>query len=194
MLFSDSFDDTVSSSIKYDDFYRYSDVVDIKLAQASVITVFTTIHDLISYVFFCSFKTYVDVKTLKGFKAALEQKQSISSIDRSDEMKASIRRNTAMVLTISLVNVIFRLPDLSPSVMLFIALFDSRGPYLVKSLCLSYNLCISAIQSGSVFYMFYLSINLATQLGFNNVFRLTFYQLLKAIFYKKTSKAVIYNK
>lgn len=193
VLFSNSYDGFQTNPSSDYNFYWFSQAVDGKLAQSAVITLFTTIHDLISYVFFCGFTIYIDCKTVKVFKSVLKQKQNISSIDRSDEMQASIRKNTAMVLINSLMNLILRLPDLTPTVMLFIVLFNSRGAYLVKTFCLGYNLCVSVIQSGSVFYMLSLSTNIFVQIFFNNVFRLSFNRLLSTIFCRKLNTPVAYT-
>lgn len=152
-----------------------------KVERISLYVSFTAVYDLASYFSFCLAICFIEVKTLINFGQLMRQKEKISSIDRSKEMKKAKQRNTRMVLVNTLVNVSLRFPELTALIFFLIVSISENGPYMLKNLCSMYNFCLELLDLDKIFFMISLSMSFFIQLKFNSSFRTSFFQLKGSI-------------
>lgn len=146
-----------------------------KMNQLSVLTGFTLLHDAFSYFLFCLVSLIMDTLTIKKLKDALREKEKIKGDQEREKNRDSEKRSIIMVLLSSLVNFLFRAPELA-SIVMFYTITDSGG-YMFKSLCWTYASCLVAVDISNVFYIMSLCFYLFFYLKFNSVFKNSFDKL-----------------
>lgn len=149
------------------------------LAQLPLITAFTLVHDIFTYFLFCIILFVLDVLTIIKLHNALKEKSKMLR-DKAErnKCKESERRSIMMVILTSLVNIVFRAPELVSIVFYYV--MTQNSVYIFRMLCSVYTTCSVFIDYAQVFYDISLCFYLFFYIKFNLVFQASYQVLVQA--------------
>jgi hypothetical protein len=136
----------------------------------------TIVHDFFSYFLFCILNLTADVITILKLKEAFAEKTRlrVSSKEKKQEQERAERRSILMVVLNSLVNVLFRIPELL-SIIFFLIISAKQNKYVYRLMCTSFDECNAMNQISDSFYNFTTVFNILFYYFFNNIFKFAFH-------------------
>lgn len=149
------------------------------ITQLPLITSFTLVHDIFSYFLFCFISILLDVITVIKLHQALQEKKKMLH-DKSEREKCSEseRRSVMMVILSSLVNMVFRAPELV-SVAFYYVVTQNDG-HVFKTLCMTYSSCLVFVDYADIFYILSLCFSFFFYVKFNLVFYNSYQALVES--------------
>lgn len=151
-----------------------------KLAQLPLLSSFSLIHDLFSYFLFCLFSLILDILTVKKLRDSLREKEKIKGNQENKKNRESERKGIMMIVSNSLVNFLFRAPEVL-SVVFFYTIINDGG-FVFKMVCFGFSSCLTLVDFSNVFYIMSLCFNLFFYIKFNLVFRCSFVIFIRSSF------------
>lgn len=158
---------------------KFKGIVNNKLNQLPVLSIFLFIHDFFSYFFYCFASSVIDALTVRNLRRVLVEKKNKSSVDHQDKARKSEIKSIIMIVLISFFNFTLRFPELFSTILFYNLLFNKQSNYIFKMLCFSYRECLPIVDMTNVFCILSLSLNFVFYVSFDNNFKVAFSHCLR---------------